>query len=49
MLRGRAIISGHLLTVTTSFDQDLQQHRCGSCGESWWIGRYEYLKILGVV
>jgi hypothetical protein len=46
MLRGRAVISGHLLTVTTSADQDLQQDRCGSGGESRWIGRYEHLKIV---
>jgi hypothetical protein len=49
MLRGRAVISSYLLTVATSLDQDLQQDRCGSGGESRWIGRYEHLKIVGVV
>jgi hypothetical protein len=49
MLRGRAVISSHLLTVATSLDQDLQQDRRGSGGESRWIGRYKHLKIVGVV
>jgi hypothetical protein len=49
MLRGRAVISSHLLTVATSLDQDLQQDRRGSGGETKWIGRYEHLKIVGVV
>jgi hypothetical protein len=50
MLRGRAVISGHLLTVATmSLEQDLQQDRCGSGGESRWIGRYQQLRIVGVV
>jgi len=49
MLRGRAVISSHLLTVATSLDQDLQQDRCGSGGESRWIGRFEHLKTVGVV
>jgi hypothetical protein len=49
MLRGRAVISSHLLTVAMSLDHDLQQDRCGSGGESRWIGRYEHLRIVGVV
>jgi hypothetical protein len=49
MLRGRAVISSHPLTVATSLDQKLQQDRRGSGGELRWIGRYEHLKILGVV
>jgi hypothetical protein len=49
MLRGRAVISSHLLNVAMSLDQDLQQDRCGPGGESRWIGRYEHLKIVGVV
>jgi hypothetical protein len=49
MLRGRAVISSHPLTVATSLDQKLQQDRRGSGGELRWVGRYEHLKILGVV